>query len=228
MNLLRTSWGQSSTEPLRSEILLLAELLSERKNKIICVQKKNIYTDSSTLQFDFKIMWKFRGSSLKHDFWVSDDFELIVNWFWEHEYIIIVVVLEVWGLLLGFRWSWEHEFIYLFIIVGVVEELGICMSDNLWFCAIQVKAKSQACGLSVRQRIEEDQGVKLIVFCTRPSVRKLYWLYCFWAECFFTSLLTYGAFTISEEGKLVITDAPQTSLYKTGLQPLLIGFLVFG
>lgn len=44
MNLLRTSWGRSSTEPLKSEILLLAGLLSGRKNKIICVQKKNIYT----------------------------------------------------------------------------------------------------------------------------------------------------------------------------------------
>ncbi len=131
MNLLRTSWGRSSTEPLKSEILLRAELLSGRKNKIICVQKKNIYTDSSTLQFDFEITWKFRGSSLKYVFWISDDFELIVNWFWEQEYITNVVVLEVWGLLLGFGWSWEHDFIYLFIIVGVVEELGICMSDNV-------------------------------------------------------------------------------------------------
>ncbi|CAK9874051.1 unnamed protein product, partial [Sphagnum jensenii] len=86
-----------------------------------------------------------------------------------------------------------------------------------------------ACDIkNVRQRIEKDQEVKLTVFCTRPSAIKLYWLYCFWAECFLTFLLTYGAFTISDQGKLVITDAPQTSLYKTGLQPLLIGFLVFG
>ncbi|CAK9222294.1 unnamed protein product, partial [Sphagnum troendelagicum] len=93
---------------------------------------------------------------------------------------------------------------------------------------VRVKAKGQACGQNVRQRIEKDQEVKLTVFCTRPSAIKLYWLYCFWAECFLTFLLTYGAFTISDQGKLVITDAPQTSLYKTGLQPLLIGFLVFG
>jgi glycerol uptake facilitator-like aquaporin len=91
-----------------------------------------------------------------------------------------------------------------------------------------VKAKSQAGGENLRQRIEKDQEVKLTVFCTRPSAIKFYWLYCFWAECFLTFLLTYGAFTISDQGKLVITDAPQTSLYKTGLQPLLIGFLVFG
>ncbi|CAK9193604.1 unnamed protein product [Sphagnum troendelagicum] len=92
----------------------------------------------------------------------------------------------------------------------------------------RVKAKRQACGPSVRQRIEEDQEVKLTVFCTRPSVRKHYWLYCFWAECFLTFLLTYGAFSISNQGNILISDGAETSLYKTGLQPLLIGFLVFG
>ncbi|KAH9540132.1 hypothetical protein CY35_15G094200 [Sphagnum magellanicum] len=115
---------------------------------------------------------------------------------------------------------------------------GVCTQDsnddanegsvNKLHPGARVKAKSQACGPSVRQRIEEDQEVKLTVFCTRPSVRKHYWLYCFWAECFLTFLLTYGAFSISNQGSLAISDAAETSLYKTGLQPLLIGFLVFG
>lgn len=87
-----------------------------------------------------------------------------------------------------------------------------------------------ACGPSVLQRIAEDQEVKLIVFCTRPSVRKRYWIYCFWAEFSLTFLLTYGAFSISGRSVAVtpgMPKSPEAGLYKEGLEPLLIGILVF-
>ena len=85
-----------------------------------------------------------------------------------------------------------------------------------------------ACGPSVKQRIAEDQEVKLIVFCTRPSVAKHFWFYCFWAEAGLTFLLTYGAFAIINRGKLIPLEyAAERELYKSGIEPALIGLLVF-
>ncbi|KAG0556456.1 hypothetical protein M758_11G053400 [Ceratodon purpureus] len=94
----------------------------------------------------------------------------------------------------------------------------------------QARAKSMksACGPSVKQRIAEDQEVKLIVFCTRPSVAKHFWFYCFWAEAGLTFLLTYGAFAIINRGKLIPLEyAAERELYKSGIEPALIGLLVF-
>ena len=85
-----------------------------------------------------------------------------------------------------------------------------------------------ACGPSVRQRIAEDQEVKLTVFVTRPSIAKHFWFHCFWAEAGLTFLLTYGAFAIINRGDLIPLDyEAERNLYKTGMQPALIGLLVF-
>lgn len=85
-----------------------------------------------------------------------------------------------------------------------------------------------ACGPSVKQRIAEDQEVKLIVFCTRPSIAKRFWFHCVWAEGSLTFLLTYGAFAIVNRGKLMLNEyAAEKELYKSGIEPALIGLLVF-
>ena len=93
-------------------------------------------------------------------------------------------------------------------------------SDLSFICSsIQAKSMKSACGPSVLQRIAEDQEVKLIVFCTRPSVRKRYWIYCFWAEFSLTFLLTYGAFSISGRSVAVtpgMPKSPEAGLYKEG------------
>lgn len=85
-----------------------------------------------------------------------------------------------------------------------------------------------ACGPSVKQRIAEDQEVKLIVFCTRPSITKHFWFYCFWVEAGLTFLLTYGAFAIGSRGKNIPPEfEAERQLYKAGFEPGLIGLLVF-
>lgn len=94
--------------------------------------------------------------------------------------------------------------------------------------AARAKSMKSACGPSVRQRIAEDQEVKLIVFCTRPSIAKHYWFFCFWVEAALTFLLTYGAFAIGNRGELIPSEfEAERSLYKFGLEPALIGSLVF-
>lgn len=94
--------------------------------------------------------------------------------------------------------------------------------------AARAKSMKAACGPSVKQRIAEDQEVKLIVFCTRPSITKHFWLYCFWVEAGLTFLLTYGAFAISTRGKLISVEfAAEQALYKSGIEPALVGLLVF-
>lgn len=87
---------------------------------------------------------------------------------------------------------------------------------------------TSACGPSVKQRIAEDQEVKLIVFCTRPSIAKQYWFYCFWVEAGLTFLLTYGAFAIGTRGKLISVEfEAERALYKSAIEPALTGLLVF-
>lgn len=93
---------------------------------------------------------------------------------------------------------------------------------------MQAKSMKSACGPSVKQRIAEDQEVKLIVFCTRPSIAKHYWFFCFWVEAALTFLLTYGAFAIGNRGEMIPSEfEAERSLYKFGLEPALIGSLVF-
>lgn len=87
---------------------------------------------------------------------------------------------------------------------------------------------ASACGPSVKQRIAEDQEVKLTVFCTRPSTTKHFWFYCFWAEAGLTFLLTYGAFATINRGNLIPLEyEAERVLFKSGMQPALIGLLVF-
>jgi hypothetical protein len=80
---------------------------------------------------------------------------------------------------------------------------------------------------SVRQRIIEDQEVKLSVFASRPSVRQQYWPSCVWSECFYTGLLSFAVLSISNRGSLAIIAMPEVSLFKEELQPLFTGLLIF-
>ncbi len=95
----------------------------------------------------------------------------------------------------------------------------------LGYCS-QTMAMADMCS-SVRQRIVEDQEVKLSVFASRPSVRQQYWLSCVWSECFYTGLLSFAVLSISNRGSLAIIAMPEVSLFKEELQPLFTGLLIF-
>ncbi len=105
----------------------------------------------------------------------------------------------------------------LFIYFEDVIALGYCS---------QTMAMADMCS-SVRQRIIEDQEVKLSVFASRPSVRQQYWLSCVWSECFYTGLLSFAVLSISNRGSLAIIAMPEVSLFKEELQPLFTGLLIF-
>lgn len=105
----------------------------------------------------------------------------------------------------------------LFIYFEDVIALGYCS---------QTMAMADVCS-SVRQRIIEDQEVKLSVFASRPSVRQQYWLACVWSECFYTGLLSFAVLSISNRGSLAIIAMPEVSLFKEELQPLFTGLLIF-
>lgn len=105
----------------------------------------------------------------------------------------------------------------LFIYFEDVIALGYCL---------QTMAMADVCS-RVRQRIIEDQEVKLSVFASRPSVRQQYWLSCVWSECFYTGLLSFAVLSISNRGSLAIIAMPEVSLFKEELQPLFTGLLIF-
>jgi hypothetical protein len=90
------------------------------------------------------------------------------------------------------------------------------LTNRRWYWPKSMKA---ACRPSVKKRIAEDQEVKLILFCTRPSVGKHFWFHCFWALAAFTFLLTYGAFAVINWGDLILVEA-ERDLFKLGMEPV--------
>eukprot|EP00245_Coleochaete_scutata_P013159 TRINITY_DN526_c0_g2_i1.p1 TRINITY_DN526_c0_g2~~TRINITY_DN526_c0_g2_i1.p1 ORF type:complete len:392 (+),score=74.33 TRINITY_DN526_c0_g2_i1:253-1428(+) len=80
---------------------------------------------------------------------------------------------------------------------------------------------------SLELRIAEDQEAKLVVFATRPGVVKHFYIFPLWAEFFGTFILTYTALAIGVQSKVFLTGDGR-DLYKTGMEPVLVGFMLTG
>ncbi|HEX2465076.1 MAG TPA: MIP/aquaporin family protein [Thermoanaerobaculia bacterium] len=77
--------------------------------------------------------------------------------------------------------------------------------------------------------VTEDQGLKLGVFCTRPSIRSLG--ANFLTELIGTALLLFGILAIAANANEFVGEPGGVDLsvvFATGLNPLLVGFLVWG
>jgi glycerol uptake facilitator protein len=77
--------------------------------------------------------------------------------------------------------------------------------------------------------VTEDRGLKLGVFCTRPSIRSLG--ANFLTELIGTALLLFGILAIAANANEFVGEPGGVDLsvvFATGLNPLLVGFLVWG
>jgi glycerol uptake facilitator protein len=77
--------------------------------------------------------------------------------------------------------------------------------------------------------VTEDRGLKLGVFCTRPSIRSLG--ANFLTELIGTALLLFGVLAIAANANEFVGEPGGVDLsvvFATGLNPLLVGFLVWG
>jgi glycerol uptake facilitator protein len=75
----------------------------------------------------------------------------------------------------------------------------------------------------------EDQGLKLAVFCTRPSIPSAG--PNFMTELIGTAMLVFGVLAIAANADEMVGDpggVDLSAVFSTGLNPLLVGFLVWG
>lgn len=80
---------------------------------------------------------------------------------------------------------------------------------------------------TIEHSIEVDQEIKLVVFCTRPSSEKLYWIFAPLAEMVGTAFLTYGAFAIDDRVKYFVANENE-HLFFSAMQAFLIALLLIG
>jgi glycerol uptake facilitator protein len=72
----------------------------------------------------------------------------------------------------------------------------------------------------------EDQGTKLAVFCTGPAIRST--PSNFLCEAIGTFVLMFGVLAIGANAGEMIGDLDLSAVFSTGINPLLVGFLVWG
>ncbi|HUP24791.1 MAG TPA: MIP/aquaporin family protein [Thermoanaerobaculia bacterium] len=72
----------------------------------------------------------------------------------------------------------------------------------------------------------EDQGAKLAVFCTGPAIRST--PSNFLCEAIGTFVLMFGVLAIGANAGEMIGELDLSVVFSTGINPLLVGFLVWG
>lgn len=72
----------------------------------------------------------------------------------------------------------------------------------------------------------EDQGAKLAVFCTGPAIRHT--PSNFLCEAIGTFVLMFGVLAIGANAGEMIGELDLSAVFSTGINPLLVGFLVWG
>ena len=81
---------------------------------------------------------------------------------------------------------------------------------------------------TIERSIEVDQEIKLVVFATRPSSTKLYWIFAPLSEMIGTAFLTFGVFAIIDRAEILVTDKGNEDLFFSTTFAFLIAILLIG